>query len=66
MSANVTLVSGDYRGALAIALVGIIAADLCCAVAFARGGWASWVSVVLAAPSLWIFADLARRGPHVW
>ena len=63
---NVSLASGDYRRVLSVALVGMLAADLCCAVAFARGGWTRWVAVVLAAPSLFIVADLARRVPYLW
>ena len=63
---NVTLISGDYRGVLAVAFVGMVAADLCCAVVFARGGGARWVAVALAAPSLFIVADLARRALSLW
>ncbi len=58
---NITLVSGDYRGVLLLALLGMVAADLCCFVVFARGGRSRWVAVALATPSLFIVADLLRR-----
>jgi hypothetical protein len=64
--ANITLVSGDYRGVLIVAVLGMFTADLCCCIVFARRGRSRWAAVVVAAPSLFIVADLLRRAPFVW
>jgi hypothetical protein len=62
----ITLANGDYRRVLCIALLGMVAADVCCWVVFSRRGRMRWAALAFAAPSLFIVCDFVRRAPFVW
>ena len=63
---NVSLASGDYRGVQLAAFVGMVVADVCCAVVWQRGGRSRWIAAAFALPSLFVVWDLFRRAPVIF
>jgi hypothetical protein len=64
---TVTVAGGRYAGVLTTALILTIVADVCFVQAFRRGGVvARCFSVLLLLPTLFVVADLIRRGPSVF
>lgn len=60
---NITLVGGNYRGILTVALGCMAISDGCCAAVFRRGGSARWAALPVSVPSVFIFIDFLRRFP---
>ena len=64
---TVTVARGGYVGVLSIALLLTIVADLCFIQAFRRGGLLTrCFTVLLLLPTLFVVADLIRRGPYLF
>ena len=64
---TVTVARGGYVGVLTIALLLTIVADICFIQAFRRGGFLTrCFSVLLFLPTLFVVADLIRRGPYLF
>ena len=64
---TVTVAGGRYTGVLITALVLTVVADICFIQVFRRGGLAArCFSVLLLLPTLFVVADLIRRGPYLF
>ena len=64
---TMTVARGGYVGVLSVAFFLTIIADLCFIQAFRQGGLLTrCFSVLLLLPTLFVVADLIRRGPHLF
>ena len=64
---TVTVSDGRYMGVFITAMVLTVVADLCFIQAFRRGGLVvRCFSVLLLLPTLFVVADLIRRGPYLF
>ena len=63
---TITLASQHYPGVLLFALASMMFADRCCVILFRRGGHWRWVAVLVAAPSVFILWDFARRASYLF